>query len=212
MHLQPQCWRRQPSPPAAFSASPVLAQEMPRLAGPPDQSENQGEDRDQSVGTLKVNVNVVQLFFNVKDKKGGLIPNLNKGDFQILEDGKPQTIKYFTAESDLPLTLGILIDSSGSQQRVLDMEKEVGGELPERDSALQGRSLRHQLRRRFQPVAGFHQLAAAAQGMRLTAPASMLRPPPAAAFPEREVDRCPAVRLQKAQCFMTRFIWLPMMN
>ena len=65
-------------------------------------------------------------FFNVKDKKGGLIPNLNKGDFQILEDGKPQTIKYFTAESDLPLTLGILIDSSGSQQRVLEMEKEVG--------------------------------------------------------------------------------------
>ena len=49
-----------------------------------------------------------------------------KDDFQILEDGKPQTIKYFTAESDLPLTLGILIDSSGSQQRVLEMEKEVG--------------------------------------------------------------------------------------
>src|SRR5581483_10346187 len=49
-----------------------------------------------------------------------------KNDFDIFEDGKPQTIKYFTAESNLPLTLGILIDSSGSQQRVLDMEKEVG--------------------------------------------------------------------------------------
>src|SRR3984957_14074419 len=107
----------------------ILAQELPRLAGPPaqDNQDNQGEDRDQSVGTLKVNVNVVQLFFNVKDKKGGLIPNLAKDDFQILEDGKPQNIKYFTAESDLPLTLGILIDSSGSQQRVLEMEKEVGG-------------------------------------------------------------------------------------
>jgi VWFA-related protein len=77
--------------------------------------------------TLKVNVNVVQLFFNVKDKKGTLIPNLNKADFDIAEDGKPQVIKYFTAESNLPLTLGILIDSSGSQSRVLDMEKEVGG-------------------------------------------------------------------------------------
>jgi VWFA-related protein len=73
-----------------------------------------------------VNVDVVQLFFNVKDKKGGLIPNLTKTDFDLSEDGKPQTIKYFTAESDLPLTLGILIDSSGSQQRVLPMEKEVG--------------------------------------------------------------------------------------
>jgi VWFA-related protein len=46
-----------------------------------------------------------------------------------LEDGKPQTIKYFAAESNLPLTLGILIDSSGSQARVLDMEKQVGGEF-----------------------------------------------------------------------------------
>ena len=79
------------------------------------------------MSTLKVNVNVVQLFFNVKDKKGGLIPSLPKDEFEILEDSKPQTIKYFTAESNLPLTLGILIDSSGSQQRVLDMEKEIGG-------------------------------------------------------------------------------------
>jgi VWFA-related protein len=85
------------------------------------------QDQDQSLETLKVNVNVVQLFFNVKDKKGGLIPNLTKADFDIAEDGKPQTIKYFTAESNLPLTLGILIDSSGSQARVLDMEKQVGG-------------------------------------------------------------------------------------
>ena len=84
-------------------------------------------DDDQSTETLKVRVNVVQLFFNVKDKKGALIPNQTKDDFQILEDGKPQTIKYFTAESNLPLTLGILIDSSGSQMRVLEMEKEVGG-------------------------------------------------------------------------------------
>ena len=76
--------------------------------------------------TLKVNVNVVQLFFNVKDKHGALIPNLTRNDFEVVEDGKPQTIKYFTAESNLPLTLGMLIDTSGSQQRVLEMEKEVG--------------------------------------------------------------------------------------
>jgi len=88
-----------------------------------------GQDQDQAAATVKVNVNVVQLFFNVKDKKGALIPNLTKDDFEILEDGKPQTIKYFAAESNLPLTLGILIDSSGSQTRVLDMEKEVGGDF-----------------------------------------------------------------------------------
>jgi VWFA-related protein len=94
----------------------------------PDQN-RQDQDQDQSAATLKVNVNVVQLFFNVKDKRGALIPSLTKNDFQILEDGKPQTIKYFAAESNLPLTLGILIDSSGSQARVLDMEKQVGGEF-----------------------------------------------------------------------------------
>ena len=87
------------------------------------------QDQDQSLETLKVNVNVVQLFFNVKDKKGGLIPSLTRDDFDLAEDGKPQTVKYFAAESNLPLTLGILIDSSGSQARVLDMEKQVGGQF-----------------------------------------------------------------------------------
>src|SRR5246127_3832988 len=89
-----------------------------------DQTKDQNQD--QSMETLKVRVNVVQLFFNVKDKKGALIPSLKKEDFELSEDGKPQTIKYFTAESNLPLTLGILIDSSGSQARVLPMEQQVG--------------------------------------------------------------------------------------
>lgn len=104
---------------AFWSATPSPAQQNPAPA--------QKSDDQNPVETLKVNVNVVQLFFNVKDKKGGLIPNLTKDDFEVYEDGKPQTIKYFTAESNLPLTLGIMIDSSGSQRNVLDMEKEVGG-------------------------------------------------------------------------------------
>jgi VWFA-related protein len=84
-------------------------------------------DSQEPVTTFKAAANVVSVFFNVKDKHGMLIPNLTKEDFDVAEDGSPQTIKYFTAESNLPLTLGILIDSSGSQLRVLDMEKEVGG-------------------------------------------------------------------------------------
>ncbi len=89
-------------------------------------AQDEAASQEQSMETFKVNVNVVQLFFNVKDKRGALIPTLAKDDFEVLEDGKPQNIKYFTAESNLPLTLGMLIDSSGSQQRVLEMEKEVG--------------------------------------------------------------------------------------
>jgi VWFA-related protein len=92
----------------------------------PSQPADAQSDTEKSDQTLKVNVNVVGVFFNVKDKHGALIPNQTKDDFQVFEDGKPQTIKYFAAESDLPLTLGILIDTSGSQMRVLDMEKEVG--------------------------------------------------------------------------------------
>jgi VWFA-related protein len=91
----------------------------------------QDQSQDQVSETLKVNVAVVQLFFNVKDKHGALIPNLAKENFDVFEDGKAQTIKYFKAETDLPLTLGILIDSSGSQMRVLDMEKEVGASFLE---------------------------------------------------------------------------------
>src|SRR5579872_2397796 len=90
---------------------------------PAQQSDNSQEPTE----TLKVNVNVVQLFFNVKDKHGALIPNLKKEDFEISEENAPQTIKYFAAESNLPLTLGMMIDSSGSQRNVIDMEKEVGG-------------------------------------------------------------------------------------
>jgi|SRR5580698_3443705 VWFA-related protein len=93
------------------------------------QSAEPAPDADQTGEPLKVNVNVVQLFFNVKDKKGGLIPSLTKDQFQVFEDGKAQTIKYFAAESDLPLTLGILFDTSPSQSRVLDMEKVVGGQF-----------------------------------------------------------------------------------
>ncbi len=113
-------------------AAGIQAQNMPVYSGPGSETANPqppAQQEDQSVETLKVNVNIVQIFFNVKDKKGALIPSLTKSDFDIAEDGKPQTIKYFTAESDLPLTLGILIDSSGSQMRVLDMEKQVGGDF-----------------------------------------------------------------------------------
>ena len=119
-----------PPPPPTSSTGPTSNTDSG--APHPASNSNSGDQaQDQSVETLKVNVEVVQLFFNVKDKHGALIPNLNKDNFDLFEDGQPQTIKYFKAESDLPLTLGMLIDSSGSQMRVLDMEKEVGASFLE---------------------------------------------------------------------------------
>ena len=116
-----------PTPPAVSSTGPTSNTN----SAPHTRSTSDDQSQDQSVETLKVNVEVVQLFFNVKDKHGALIPNLTKDNFDLFEDGQLQTIKYFRAESDLPLTLGILIDTSYSQLRVLDMEKEVGGSFLE---------------------------------------------------------------------------------
>jgi VWFA-related protein len=75
---------------------------------------------------------LVDVVFTVKDKSGSLVPHLGKNDCTISEDKVPQTLKNFAAESHLPLTLGILLDTSGSQQRVLSLEQDVGSQFLER--------------------------------------------------------------------------------
>lgn len=112
---------------SALVAALAISVLMP-LAGFAQKPDTKEKD-DQAVTTLKVNVAVVNLFFNVKDKRGGLVPNLAKDEFEIYEDGKPQTIKYFSSESNQPLTLGLMIDSSASQMRVLEDEKVVGAQF-----------------------------------------------------------------------------------
>lgn len=87
---------------------------------------------EQPVTTLKLNVNLVDVFFTVKDKNGNLVPHLTKNDCTIDEDKVPQTLKSFVAETNQPLTLGILLDTSGSQQRVLPLEQDAGSQFLER--------------------------------------------------------------------------------
>jgi VWFA-related protein len=72
---------------------------------------------------------VVNILASVRDKKGALIPNLEKADFSILEDGKAQPIKYFTKETDLPLTIGMLVDVSGSQRNLIDIERSAASQF-----------------------------------------------------------------------------------
>src|SRR5579862_749624 len=72
---------------------------------------------------IKVAVNLVDVLFNVRGKNNALIGNLEKKDFRIFEDGKEQEIKSFTRETDLPLTIGLLVDVSGSQERLIDIER-----------------------------------------------------------------------------------------
>jgi len=84
--------------------------------------------QEQSVHTkpdFSTDVKVVNVFATVRDKEGKIVRGLTKADFTLLEDGRPQTVQYFSQQSDLPLTLGLLVDTSRSEQRMLGSEKEA---------------------------------------------------------------------------------------
>jgi VWFA-related protein len=81
------------------------------------------------VATFKTSVNLVDMFFTVKDKNGNLVPHLTQQNCTVDENKEPQTLKTFVAETDQPLTLGILLDTSGSQQRLLPMEVDAASQF-----------------------------------------------------------------------------------
>jgi VWFA-related protein len=89
-------------------------------------------EEDESVTTLKLDVNLVSLYFTVKDKNGMLIPHLSKDNCSVEEDKTSQKLKNFQAETNQPLTLGILLDTSGSQQYVLPLEQQFGSQFLKR--------------------------------------------------------------------------------
>jgi len=76
-------------------------------------------------GQIRVEVNLVNLFATVRDKHKAIVTDLTKDDFQVYEDGQQQEITYFSAESNLPITLGMLIDTSGSEYYMLSAEKDA---------------------------------------------------------------------------------------
>ena len=80
---------------------------------------------DEPATTLSVKVKVVNVLATVRDKHGKIVNGLTKNDFTLSEDGRPQTLKYFARETDLPLTLGLLVDTSMSQRRVLNEERDA---------------------------------------------------------------------------------------
>ena len=105
----------------------VTAQEAPSPSGPPPASSAPGAQPDESIDTttLKVTANLVNMYFSARDKNG-YITNLHKDDCSVQENKVPQPIKNFTQEKNLPLTIGILLDTSGSQTNVLPLEQEAG--------------------------------------------------------------------------------------
>ena len=96
---------------------------------------------DAPTTTIAVDARLVNLPVVVRDKHGALVTNLTKADFDLKVDDKPQTIRYFDLDSNLPLTLGLLVDTSMSQRSVLDQERTASGAFletmltPQRDKA-----------------------------------------------------------------------------
>jgi len=79
--------------------------------------------RSQQQPKISIEVKVVTVYATVRDKQGKLVSDLPQSAFSLEEDGRPQTIRYFDRESGLPLTLGLLVDTSLSQRRVLGEER-----------------------------------------------------------------------------------------
>jgi VWFA-related protein len=82
-----------------------------------------GKTRGQQEPKIAVDVKTVNVIATVRDKHGKIVPDLNQDAFVLTEDSRPQTINYFAKETDLPLRLGLLVDTSLSQRRVLDQER-----------------------------------------------------------------------------------------
>jgi VWFA-related protein len=93
------------------------------------QSQQQTQQSDQ---TLKTQVTVVNVFATVRDRHHAVISDLTEKDFKIMEDGQEQKVAFFSREKNLPITLGILIDTSGSMDRILNAEQDAASQFLQR--------------------------------------------------------------------------------
>jgi VWFA-related protein len=81
---------------------------------------------------IRTQVNLVNLFATVRDKNKRIVPDLKQQDFKILEDGQDQQIAFFSREVTLPITLALLLDTSGSEQFMLGAIQDMGGRFLDR--------------------------------------------------------------------------------
>ncbi len=114
--LQPDTGSHQPAGALRSRRQFLLAAATLAAAGPLARAQQQEP-------TFSTDVNVVNLLAGVRTKRGDIVRDLTKDDFVLLENGRPQTIRYFSRETDLPLTLGLMIDTSLSQKRVMEAER-----------------------------------------------------------------------------------------
>ncbi|HKX29032.1 MAG TPA: VWA domain-containing protein [Blastocatellia bacterium] len=92
----------------------------------PQKKDEKVEDEQQ---TIKLGTQLVNILFSAQDKQNKYINDIKQEELEVLEDGKPQQIFTFKREFDLPLTMALLIDVSGSEQRTLPLLKDAGGQF-----------------------------------------------------------------------------------
>lgn len=114
-----------------FTQVTVPALAFLSVAMPAQQASNarpaQPPSDDKPVATLKVQAREVLLPVTVRDKKGAFVTTLDKSDFTLTEDGRPQTIKSFAHQTNLPYKIGLLVDTSRSVSGALENERKAGG-------------------------------------------------------------------------------------
>jgi VWFA-related protein len=99
--------------------------QQPPAQAPSAQQQPELKRLPQSPATISVETKLVTVYATARDKKGKIVANLNKEDFKLDEDGQPQTISHFVRDTDVPLTLGLLVDTSYSQRGSLDDERKA---------------------------------------------------------------------------------------
>ena len=104
----------------ALSAHAQIPVQIPTKQPPAQQKEI-----PQVSGTTRINVNLVRLYVTVRDKHGAIVTNLQKSDFKVYEDGTEQKIAFFSKDMTDPITLAMMIDTSGSQEPLLNAEKDT---------------------------------------------------------------------------------------
>jgi VWFA-related protein len=114
-----------------MKTSPYLALAFPLAlaAALPAVVPSQSAPTSQSAATLKVQANEVLLPVTVRDKHGSLVTNLTAADFTLTEDNRPQVIKSFSIQSDLPFLCGLLVDTSRSVYGAIDNERAAAGKF-----------------------------------------------------------------------------------
>src|SRR5215467_9708425 len=111
---------RQASGDAKQQAPSAPAPNQQQTAPPPNQ-----QPPSQSGQTFTVKVNLVDVLFTVLNRRNKLVPDLEQGDFKVFDEGKPQEIRYFSKQSDLPLRIGMLLDTSNSVRDRIKFEQDA---------------------------------------------------------------------------------------